>query len=492
MFESCGAPHGGGVTLGHLPSGPDVDAATLRGWMHRLGEMSRELADVERVDRLRALEDLKAAASAAQARLAADLDASVREAHRRQGLPAEQQGRGVAAQVAIARRESPNRGGRHLGLAKALVHEMPHTMAALRTGLLSEWRATLLARETACLSREDRARADEEIAGDPERLDGMGDRALVADAKRVAYRLDPGAALARVRRAEHERRVTIRPAPDTMTILGALLPVKEGVAAYAALTRAADEARAAGDGRTRGQVMADTLVARVTGRAVAADIPVTVNLVMTDRALFLGDHEPATIPGYGPVPAAHVRDLLRPRRSEPAGGDTSPTSAAASAGGPPAADTSAADDAAVFLRRLFTHPSTGELVAMESSSRHFPDSLRDLLVVRDQTCRTPWCDAPVRHADHAVPHVRGGATDNDNGQGLCEACNYVKEAPGWRAGPAPGGSLGRHLIETVTPTGHRQASRPPPLPGGAAQPVGRMDVAFLNRLHAIDGPLHAA
>lgn len=59
------------------------------------------------VDQLRALEELKAAAAAAQARIAADLDASVRAAHAAARLPVEQQGRGVAGQIALARRESP-------------------------------------------------------------------------------------------------------------------------------------------------------------------------------------------------------------------------------------------------------------------------------------------------------------------------------------------------------------------------------------------------
>ncbi len=36
--------------------------------------------------------------------------------------------RSVAAQVALARRESPHAGNRHLGVARALVMEMPHTM----------------------------------------------------------------------------------------------------------------------------------------------------------------------------------------------------------------------------------------------------------------------------------------------------------------------------------------------------------------------------
>ena len=42
--------------------------------------------------------------------------------------------------------------------------------------------------------------------------------------------LDPASVVRRRRRAEADRHVTTRPAPDVMTWLGALLPVKAGVA----------------------------------------------------------------------------------------------------------------------------------------------------------------------------------------------------------------------------------------------------------------------
>ena len=108
---------------------------------------------------------MKAAAAAAQARDAADLDASQRRLQAAAGVPADELGRGVGAQVALARRDSPHRGAQHLGLAKALVLEMPCTLAALEQGRLSEWRATILVRDTACLSREHRAAVDAEVAG---------------------------------------------------------------------------------------------------------------------------------------------------------------------------------------------------------------------------------------------------------------------------------------------------------------------------------------
>ena len=118
-------------------------------------------------------------------------------------------------------------------------------------------------------------------------LIGAGERELVAELRRLSYRLDPESVVARRRRAESQRFVSLRPAPDTMTYLTALLPVADGVAAYAALTGAANAARSDGDPRSRGQVMADLLVTRVLGQAdgQAPRVPVTVNVVVSDQVL---------------------------------------------------------------------------------------------------------------------------------------------------------------------------------------------------------------
>jgi hypothetical protein len=226
-----------------------------------------------------------------------------------------------------------------------------------------------------------------------------------------------------------------------MTWLGALLPAAEGVATYAALSKHADSQRAQGDERSRGQIMADTLVERVTGQARASDVPVQIQLVMTDRTLLAGDAEPAELDGHGPLPAPLVRGWLR--------GDD---------------DKRLAKKARAWVRRLYTGPDSGELIAMDSRRRCFDGELRQFLVIADRYCRTPWCEAPIRHIDHPVSVTRGGETTATNGQGLCEACNYVKEAPGWRTG------LGAdRVVETITPTGHRYASRPPPAVGQATR-----------------------
>ena len=102
------------------------------------------------IDEIARLERVKSAAAAGQARLTAVLAEKRRTAEAGAGVPRAKQCRGLASEVGLARRDSPARGGRHLGFATALVFEMPHTLAALECGALSEWRATLIVRESAC------------------------------------------------------------------------------------------------------------------------------------------------------------------------------------------------------------------------------------------------------------------------------------------------------------------------------------------------------
>ncbi|MCZ9883812.1 HNH endonuclease [Arthrobacter sp. B2a2-09] len=412
----------------------------------------------ELIDQLRGLEDLKSAAAAAQARITVAFDTVQRRVQADLGVPADERGRGVGAQVALARRESPARGSRFVGLARALVTEMPRTLAALDAGQLNEWRAMLLVKETACLSAEDRCAVDGELAADTGAFDGAGDKTITAAAKAAAYRRDPRTVTQRAARAAGERCVSLRPAPDTMTYLTALLPVAQGVAVHAALSRHADTLRSAGEDRSRGQIMADALVERTTGTPSGIS-GVEVQLVMTDRTLFQADAEPARLTGYGIVPAAWARNLLA---SSP-GSDEDPGQAGLPQAGQPE---SGEQDFKVWLRRLYTAPGTGELLAADSRARLFPPGLRRFIQVRDDVCRTPYCDAPIRHYDHVVPWHQGGTTSLDNGAGLCEACNHTKELPGWTAQTSAATSPGeRHLFEIRTPTGHAYRSKAPPMPG---------------------------
>ena len=183
--------------------------------------------------------------------------------------------------------------------------------------------------------------------------------------------------------------------------------------------------------------MSDELYARLTGTSgTAGAIDVEVGLVMSERTLLRGGTDPAVLTddrgrAVTHVPATVARRLVR-----------------------------RADRA--WLSRLYAAPDTGELVAMDSHRRTFTGRLRKLLLWRDQTCRMPWCQAPVRHADHVHPHAAGGPTTLANGAGLCESCNYLKQAPGWHTDLI---ELPGHVIQITTPTGRHYRSQPPPAPG---------------------------
>jgi hypothetical protein len=130
-------------------------------------------------------------------------------------VAAAKRGRGLAAEVALARRDSANNGDRHLGFAKALANEMPYTLAALQAGVLSEWRATIIVAESACLDLEDRRRLDQRMCADPTSLEGMGNKEIRAKAKSIAYEYDPHAVVDKVAKAPAQS--GCRPGPHRTT-----------------------------------------------------------------------------------------------------------------------------------------------------------------------------------------------------------------------------------------------------------------------------------
>lgn len=253
---------------------------------------------------------------------------------------------------------------------------------------------------------------------------------------------------------------SLRPAGATMVRLSALLPIAASVSAFAGLKATATTLKGAGDHRSTGQLMADLLVDELRARAHVSPItwesaqqgaaelgapadppspdtpapPVALQLVMTPASLFGGllglSQEPAHLVGHGPVPAATARDLVR--RS-----------------------------AQVFLTRLLTEPESGQLIAMEQRGRRFTGALRRFLILRDQTCSTPWCDAPISQIDHLKPWHSGGATSAENAGGLCQACNLARatrpDHHRWRV----------DLRSIRTPLGFAYSSRPPDPPGSS-------------------------
>lgn len=427
------------------------------------------------VEVIGAAEAAKNALCAVQAQAETLLMAQQRLTQARAGIPREKLGQGVGAQIGLARGESPHRGRQLCELAAVLVREMPHTLHALTVGALNEYRATIMARETVFLSLEDRTRVDELLCSDPQHAAGMGNRELGATARSAAYTLEPEAFVRRLEKAESERYVSLRPAADGMTLLTALLPLRQGVRILATLTKVAESAKAVGAERGKGQLMADTLIHRLThhtpctnepGTCTTVDEPnIVLELVMTDRALFDGANDPALMVGYDPIPAPTARNWILGTTTGDAAG---PTTASGTPGYGPGHGGQSSPR--VWLKRLFTHPESNALLAMDSRARLFPEGMKEFLRIQDQRCRTPLCDAPIRQYDHIKAYAAGGPTNINNGQGLCTACNQAKEAPGWvfERDTVPGDSL--VSTQSTTPTGHSYVSMAPPLPGSTHRP----------------------
>jgi hypothetical protein len=424
-----------------------MTTADLRTLLDDLLILHRPTDDTDLISQLDALERLKSGAAAAQARLAVEL------ADQRTGSDEAS----ISAEIALARSESPHAGGRHLSLARALLTDLPATYAALAVGDLSEARAMIIATETRHLTPEDRRAADLDLAGVPGVLDGLGDAALRDRARSVAFRLDDEAATRRQVLARAERHVTGRDLGDGTARITAVIRQEHFAAVVGALDSAAGSARAAGDPRTHGQVKADTLVQRVTGIDPVAPATLNVDLVISIDTLIADDPAPGHLAGpavtSSPVPATLARALVAGALR-----DTS-------------------TDSHLTLRRLFVTPQDRELIAMESHRRTFPPALAQIIDRRDAgRCRTPYCNATIRHHDHVHPHRDGGPTDLDNSQGLCERCNYTEEQPGWSSW------VGEHgRISTLTPAAHVHTSRPPPLTQAPRPPTGpRVDFYFTD------------
>ena len=504
---AAGAAEGGGVPWSGEPRGggttPKGTVEAFRGWL--AGVDVEGLSDRERVDLLGELERVKGSVCAVQARVTDAFRCS------REVVAPADVGRSVGSEVALARRESPALGDRFVGLSRALVHEMPVTMAALSSGVCGERHAVAMVAATACLTVEDRAVVDRRVGP---LLGRLGVKGAAAAAARVAAELDAASVVRRMEAAVSSRRVGVRPAPDGMAYLSVLGPLKDVVGAHAALQARARsvvsgqcEEEAPG-GRGVGAVAADTALRLLSGRATGQVQPVEVHLVMTDRALLgTGDatrsvFEPARIPGYGSVPAPVARAWLREGLDDPPGaakrgtagaltarGGTSARGTLFGAGDVPDRATARERDAAlgaggavgsaraarVWVRRLYTSADGRDLVGMDSRRRLFGGLLRRMLVLRDDVCTTPWCDSLVVHADHTIPARDGGLTDFATGNGRCARCNYTKEAPGWAV--------------RVTRTGLPDDAGPPSRPGAPGAPTSAETAAVAAALPiGGDGP----
>ena len=425
------------VTSDSPAAAPGWSADKLHALADMLAEVGTSEGPVALLDQVEALERIKSAAAAAQVRATAAF-ADAAEDTATHGRRRPRRALSIGAEVALAARTSPYQGERRVLLSRRLRDDLPGVHAALGRGEIREDQAFAVAREVAHLDPAQRTAVDTDLARLPGGLAGLGDEKIRGAVRRSCLTIAADAEERRHRRARADRHVTTRQLGDGTGKVTAIVAIEHLAAIRQVLDQAAASARTVGDERTGGQVRADTLVHRITGHHPAAPVTIRVNLVMTAESLLAAGDDPAHVPGIGWLPAGLCTALVR--------------------------DASAAAKAS--LRRLFVRPDDRSLVAMESRSRAFPAALAELLDLRDGgLCRTPGCNAAVRHHDHVVRESDGGPTSADNGQGLCERCNYVKESPGWTSWVATP-ETGRHEVHGVTEHLRILRSTAPPLPGG--------------------------
>jgi hypothetical protein len=219
--------------------------------------------------------------------------------------------RKIGAEVAVACRMSPFQGRRRLHLARDLHLGLDHARGLFAAGELAEATVLEVVAATAHLDPAERAAVDERLSA--QGIERLGVRRVHDLTTRLAMEIAPEKAEVKARSARCGRHVRVRLVADGMADLVAHLPAEQAAACLGALHRAVTEHYVTAESvtRNRGQILADTLVERLTGQATAGDVAVEVQVLVPVEALLDPDNPlPAEIAGHGPVPARIARELL--------------------------------------------------------------------------------------------------------------------------------------------------------------------------------------
>jgi len=294
-----------------------------------------------------------------------------------------------------ALRVSPTRARAQLRIGRDLHTGLDRLRETFSAGEIDQPKVTAIVAAAAHLDATERGEVDAKLAAHDLRTLGL--RRVTDLTRMIVAEVAPEKFAERARAARRDRHVTISPADDGMALLRAYLPAGQGIACYAALRKAVTDHWVSPEPvtRTRSQIMADTLVERLTGTAPTEPVTaVEIQVLVPIESLVGADGPvPAELPGFGPVPA----ELL----TEP--GHTT-------------------------WRRLITED--GVVIGADSRRRTFTGVLADTIRARDRgRCTAPHCDAPIQHLDHLHRWSDGGRTTLTNGAGTCAFHNLVREVP---------------------------------------------------------------
>ncbi|WP_263311671.1 HNH endonuclease signature motif containing protein [Brachybacterium atlanticum] len=390
----------------------EVDVAAARSALTTLGVQGSPSLDRLSVAETKALLSsivgIEAALDAVRARALVRLEAAVKEDCLQREESPRQAMQVARSEASRMLKESRSVAGRSLATCRRLVQSMPGMLTVLAEGTLNPRSVHTVGSAMGPVPPHVRELVDTMLTAQLPDLQYCGTREISDHVARLLHALDPEGAAERHRRAMKDRHVTITREDHGMASVRALIPAIDAARIRKGLSVAAEGARAAGDRRGHQQIMADMFADALVGRGDGID-PTTldIGIIITDRSLLAPAHaDAATIEGFGPVPYDHVREAML-RALDSGGEDT---------------------DLALTIRNLYADLDVGQLVGVEARSRAFPASLRRFLTLAHQTCRAPFCNAPIRQMDHIVPWSQGGATSLDNGNGTCGGDNQKEES----------------------------------------------------------------
>ena len=324
----------------------------------------------------------------------------------------------------MALRIGKDRAAQELSYTDALVHRLPHTLAALKAGTIDLYKAYSVAELTAPLSGEQAGRVDEILVTRLEKTPGNLRRAI----RTVVENIDPDGVEQRRQECEANRKVALSHRDYGWSRLCADLPAPVASAIYQSLTNAATALRKGDPARTMDQLRADIFADRMLGAAngdasVKAQVYVYVDLL----TLWSLNNNPGYLPGYGNLPAEMTRQL-------------------------------AADPGSTWSR-ILTDPDNGQLLSVGRTKYRPPADLADFVRVRARTCEHPGCNRPAQFADvdHVQDWAKGGETTADDLRGYCRYHHLLKNEPGWHYESGPDGTT-----TITTPAGRTYTSSPEP------------------------------
>ncbi|WP_043475084.1 hypothetical protein, partial [Paeniglutamicibacter gangotriensis] len=207
MFEeknqtgSRGEPPDETVGSGHptpriIPSPPrpgrshTEDLAYLETIRNGLAQLFPGGTSAEQYETMERLERIKGTACGAQVVAASMMEKGLVEIRVESGTHENNPAYGIGVQTGQARRESPAKGRAFMAYCARMIADLPLTFAALLAGDINETQAMIIDKESAHLLAADRQQLDADLLRSSGALEGMGERMLTDQVRRLAYTYD--------------------------------------------------------------------------------------------------------------------------------------------------------------------------------------------------------------------------------------------------------------------------------------------------------------